>query len=79
MQRFQSHFSNITARKTNDTIGHHFNKVDHNGLADVTIDIVNFIHLHPDSKGSVKIRLAVEHSWQHRQHTIDPHSLNIQE
>ena len=62
-----------------DTIGHHFNLPNHNGISDATIHVVDFIHMHPDSYGSVNLRRTIERNWQHKLHTIAPQGLNIQE
>ena len=59
--------------------GHHFNQENHNGINDVTIHIVEFIHMHPESMGSIDLRRSIERNWQHKLHTIAPQGLNIQE
>ena len=79
MGRFQGHFYNITSKNCDDTIGKHFNLRDHNGLDDIKIHIVDFIHQHPSSEQSISLRRTIEKSWQHRLHTNAPLGLNIQE
>ena len=79
MDRFQSHFYNITSKNLENTIGQHFNEPHHKGIEDMTITIVDFIHMSPKNPKSEHLRRAIECNWQHRLHTIAPQGLNIQE
>ena len=49
MDRRIEHFRNI--RQNNDThiLGRHFNSHNHNGLNNISVYILDFIHAHPDS------------------------------
>ena len=42
MDRFQGYFYNIASKSTKDTIGQHFNQLDHHGIDDIEIHIVDF-------------------------------------
>ena len=79
MDRFQGHFYNITSKNLDDAVGRHFNQPGHNGLDDVKIHVVDFIHAHPSSDQSANLRRKIERNWQHRLHTNAPQGLNIQE
>lgn len=79
MDRFQSHFYNITSSRTDHVIGHHFNQKDHNKLEDIDIHIVDFIHMNPEKPNSEHLRRKLEKNWQQRLHTIAPLGLNIQD
>ena len=79
MDRFQSHFYNITSKNTKDTIGQHFNLPNHGGLSDIEIHVVDFIHAHPLSPHVLNVRRTIESHWQHRLRTNAPQGLNIQE
>lgn len=79
MDRFQAHFYNITNNNHEHVIGHHFNQADHDGLDDITIHILDFIHMNPPKNGSEQLRRTIERNWQQRLHTIAPLGLNIQD
>ena len=79
MDRFQAHFYNITSNKTEHAIGRHFNLPSHNGINDVTIHILDFIHMNAAKPDSEHLRRYTENNWQHRLHTIAPLGLNIQD
>ena len=76
MERLQGHFYNITKNNKDDPIGRHFNQSDHNGINDVKINIVEFIHSHPESELSISLRNTIEKNWIHRLRTPAPHGLN---
>ena len=79
MDRFQGHFYNITSKRKEHAIGRHFNLPNHNGLEDVQIHIVDFIHMAARNPNAVQLRLKIERNWQHRLHTIAPLGLNIKD
>ena len=79
MDRFQGHLYNITSKNTKDTIGHHFNQYDHQGISNLEIHIVDFIHAHPESPQAFNSRRMIERNWQHRLRTVAAQGLNIQE
>ena len=76
-ERFAQHFYNITTNNKKHIIGNHFNEPNHNGLDNVIIHILEFIHLPPDNQGAKKLRLQKESSWIHTLRTLSPQGLNI--
>ena len=58
-------------------IGRHFSQEDHNGLEDVEIHIVDFIHQHPSSPGAAYLRDKIEKNWIQRLRTSAPYGINI--
>ena len=79
MDRFQGHFQNIKTKNQKDAVGHHFSMPGHNGISDVEIHIVDFIHAHPDTPQSLLIRRKIERNWQYRLHSNAPQGINIQD
>ena len=86
--RFQGHFYNINlarsdlssqkhVRASQDTIGSHFACPKHNGISDLSIHIVDFISLPPNSERALQLRLKVEKLWIHRFRCPAPLGLNI--
>ena len=76
MDRFPAHFYNIGHNRPNSEIGKHFNQADHNGLDDVEIHIVDFIHAHPAGNKAKYLRDLVEFNWVQRMHSNAPQGLN---
>jgi hypothetical protein len=58
-------------------VGLHFSAKDHIGQRDVKVQILDFIHFHPDSKKAEEVRLRVEKKWIHRLRCPAPHGMNI--
>ena len=77
MDRFQQHFYNIVHNRPGSEIGKHFNTNNHKGLSDVEIHILDFIHRHPASLRSKKLRDSIEFNWIQRMHTNAPLGLNV--
>ena len=71
MDRFQSHFYNIGHNRPGSEIG------KNQGLEDVEIYILDFIHAHPAGSKSKKIRDLIEFIWIQRMHTNAPAGLNV--
>ena len=65
-QRFSSHFFNIRHKKVTDAVGLHFSQPDHNGIKDLTINVLEFIRLPPETQRSLEIRLRREKFWIHQ-------------
>ena len=85
-KRLYEHFYNINkaiqAKQTNtytsfDPVGAHFSRDDHHGVNDVTVHILAFISVHPESVRALQVRLATEHLWIHRMRSPAPRGLNI--
>ena len=77
MDRFQGHFGVIQRNDRNSDIAAHFNSNGHNGTQDMTIHILDFIFLHPESLSAASIRDHIEVNWIHRLHSQQPMGLNI--
>jgi hypothetical protein len=69
--RFQAHMYNINMarlpsdkpshlRATQDTIGSHFSSANHKGVSDLSIHVLDFISLPPNSQRALQLRLSVE-------------------
>ena len=92
-ERFQGHFYSIksaleyftcqkTGMQTNkrepkDAVGLHFSRADHNGTNDLKLQILDFMHLPPQSERGKTLRLKIEKAWIHRLRCTAPHGLNI--
>ena len=77
VQRFQGHFFNIRHQKQTDAVGLHFSQPDHHGLKDLSIQILEFIKLPPQSEKALYLRLTIEKSWIHKLRCPAPRGLNI--
>ena len=75
MDRFQDHFYKISKALMNTDMGCHFNTLDHHGLEDVEIHIVDFIHITPDS--AQRVRHVVQKNWIYRLKTMILFGLNL--
>ena len=76
MDRFQSHFY-IGHNRPGSEIGKHFNSLNHKGLNNVEIHILDFVHAHPAGSKSKKLRDLIEFNWIQRMHTNAPAGLNV--
>ena len=76
-QRFYSHFYNIRHKKQNDAVGLHFSRPDHKCTRDITINVLDFIHLSPHTDRALSLRLQIEKSWIHKLRCPAPRGLNI--
>ena len=79
MDRFQSHFYNIGHNIPGSEIGKHFNTNNHQGLQDVEITILDFIHAHPTGMKAKKLRDLIEFNWIQRMHSNAPTGLNVKD
>ena len=77
MDRFQDHFYKIGKNIPNSDIGQHFNSAGHDGLLDVEIHVVDFIHCTPESERAKKLRNTIEKNWIFRLKTLIPDGLNL--
>ena len=87
-QRLQEHLRSIKqglgARDNNlntpykpQPVGIHFSQKNHIGQKDVKVQILDFVHFHPDSKKAEQVRLRVEKKWIHRLRCPAPNGMNI--
>ena len=77
MDRFQDHFYKISRKVMGSDIGQHFNSTGHEGLSDMVIHIVDFIHCSPESESARKLRNTIEKNWIFRLRTQTPEGLNL--
>jgi hypothetical protein len=93
LERFQGHFYNVkmaldfyqsknkpgknVGRAPKDAVGMHFSRNDHNGTQDMKIQVLEFMHLPPQSERGKTLRLKIEKAWIHRLRCTAPHGLNI--
>ena len=75
-QRFQQHFYLISKKSQAHYVSKHFNGADHNGIQDVSIYVLGFIHDTPGTEKARSRRLEIEGLWQNRLNTLRPHGLN---
>ena len=76
--RFGTHYSLILKESPTHSVARHFLRDDHNGLSDMTIHIVDFIHANPRSPKGKALRKKIEINWIHRLRTQTPIGLNIE-
>ena len=91
--RFQGHFYNTinaieyrrasvegvpsTKLEPKDGVSQHFSAPDHNGIQDMTIQVLEFIRLPPQSGKALQLRLKLEKAWIHRLRCPAPTGMNI--
>ena len=79
LDRFQGHFSGISRKDKTTLINDHFARQDHNGIQDLTIHVLDFIHANPTSDTGKRVRLKIESAWMSRLKTTFPDGLNYLE
>ena len=77
-KRFSTHFNLIEYHSDTHSVSRHFNLPDHNGLKDVEIHILDFIHAKPRSNRAAQLRDTIETHWIHRLRTQAPIGLNYE-
>ena len=75
--RFTTHFANISKNDPDSEIARHFNGAYHQGLDDVTIHIVDFVHAAPHTDKAKYLRDLLEFNWIQRLHTNAQTGLNV--
>ena len=60
-----------------DTMGRHFSQVEHHGISDMVIYIMQFIKLPPQSQRALHLHGKVEIHWIHKFKCPAPLGLNI--
>ena len=78
-KRFGAHAGSIGRRNLKEDIGRHFNLPEHEGLKDMEIHILDFIHAHPKSSEGLTLRLQIEFNWIQRLRTMLPLGLNTKD
>ena len=69
----------IGRKNLKEDIGRHFNLPEHNGIRDMRIHILDFIHAHPKSAHGLTLRLQIEFNWIQRLRTMLPMGLNTKD
>ena len=69
----------MTSISKDHTVGRHFNQEDHNGIEDMEIHVLDFIHCPPESMGAAYLRDKIEFNWIHRLKTQKPLGINMLE
>ena len=75
-QRFQGHFYLDVHDVEKTELSRHFNQNGHQGLMDVEIHVLDFIHLSTTKNATQDIRSGREFDWIHCLHCIIPKGLN---
>ena len=77
MDRPREHFYSVTNKSLDHSVGRHFNLPGHDGIHDMEIHVLDFIHKHPESSGAAYLRDKIEMNWIHRLKCQAPHGLNM--
>ena len=77
MDRLMEHFRSIRQRCDTLIVSRHFNSAGHNGVEDVEIYILEFIHTHPNSENAARTRDSSEKKWIYRLRSLTPIGLNL--
>ena len=70
MDRFQGHFGSVSRKEKNTLITDHCTSADHNGIQDMNIHILDFVHMNGKTdaakKASSKTRGSLDsQAWAH--------------
>jgi len=76
IDRFGKHFYHISTNDPNLPISKHFNLPGHEGISDVEIHVVDFIHAPPKSKMGSHLRDLIEKNWIMKLRTFAPNGIN---
>ncbi len=76
IDRFQGHFGLVAKGDKSTLINDHFNKQDHNGIKDMIIHVLDFIHAGAKTDTALALRLRIEAAWIHRLQSAFPLGLN---
>ena len=77
--RFKAHFYSIEKPDLLQVVARHFSDKHHNGILDVNISALEFIHRAPRSPAASTIRDRVERRWMNLLRTCAPRGLNIED
>ena len=78
-KRFSGHIGSIKRKDLKEDVGHHFNLPGHEGIKDLEITVLDFIHLVAKSTPGLKIRLQIEFNWIHRLRCMLPFGINTKD
>ena len=77
MDRLMEHFRNIRQNNDIHIVGRHYNSRNHEGLNDLKVYVLDFIHAHPDSDTAAEVRNVREKLWIYRLRSQTPIGLNL--
>jgi hypothetical protein len=77
--RFVHHFYTVEKPNKSVPVGKHFSALDHKGIDDMDIHVLEFIKKPPKSEAASAIRDRVEKRWIHLLRTPAPGGLNIED
>ena len=60
------HFRNIRQKNDIHIVGRHYNSRDHEGLSDLNVYVLDFIHAHRDIDIAAEVRNVRERLWIYR-------------
>jgi hypothetical protein len=75
--RFVHHFYTVEKPDKSKPVGKHFSQLDHKGIDDMDINILEFIKKPPKSLAAAVIRDRVEKRWIHLLRSTAPGGLNL--
>ena len=75
-QRFQGHFYLKAHDAEKTEVSRHFNGNGHQGIKDVGIHILDFVHQNITKSSTIDIILGLKFDWIHRLHCLIPKGLN---
>ena len=67
----------MTKKRYDHIVGRHFNEPGHNGIEDMKIHVVDFVHAAPESQGAAYLRDRIELNWIYRLKKSTPWGLNM--
>ncbi len=76
MDRFGNHFTSNQRNDGKNDVWKHFNGINHHGVEDLELHILDFIHVAPNSEFGKILRDEIEFHWIQRLHSQLPHGIN---
>ena len=77
--RFVHHFYSVDKEDATKPVGKHFSQMNHKGINDMEIHVLEFIKKPPSSEVGAQIRNRVEKRWIHLLRSPAPLGLNIED
>lgn len=77
MNRISEHFTKVTHGRTHTDMGKHFCTPPHQGIQDIKLFVLDFIHCHPQSDTAAQLRDKIESHWIHRLRCLAPLGMNL--
>lgn len=76
-ERINEHITSVKQAYKKTEVSRHFCGTGHNGIDDMEVHILDFIHRQPHSQAAETLRKCIEHNWIQRLQTQAPRGLNI--